>query len=124
MEGATEVGATQFDRVTEISRGHSSKQIRRSYLGTPIRKEEQQISRVVKRNYEGPNIIERKNDLKYYPDSVDPRTQTPRKKSQPIMGEDQPETLNQTSSLMEQVLERNNLIRALKQVIRHKGAAG
>ncbi len=40
------------------------------------------------------------------------------------MGEYRPQTLNEKSSLMEQVLERNNLIQALKQVTRNKGAAG
>jgi len=40
------------------------------------------------------------------------------------MGENRPQTLNEKSALMEQVLERNNLIQALKQVTRNKGAAG
>lgn len=40
------------------------------------------------------------------------------------MGKYRTQTLNEKSSLMEQVLERNNLIQALKQVTRNKGAAG
>jgi group II intron reverse transcriptase/maturase len=40
------------------------------------------------------------------------------------MGENRPQTLKEKSSLMVQVLERNNLIQALKQVTRNKGAAG
>jgi len=40
------------------------------------------------------------------------------------MRENRPQTLNRKSSLMVQVLERNNLIQALKQVTRNKGAAG
>ncbi len=40
------------------------------------------------------------------------------------MGENRAQTLNEKSSLMVQVLERNNLIQALKQVTRNKGAAG
>lgn len=102
MNGFTETGATLFDRATEISRRHSR----------------------MSSTSEGLNIIESKNDLKYYPDSVDPRTQNSSLKRQVIMGENPPKTLNEKSSLMEQVLERNNLIRALKQVTRNKGAAG
>ena len=40
------------------------------------------------------------------------------------MGENRPQTLNEKSSLMVQVLERNNLMQALKQVTRNKGSAG
>ncbi len=40
------------------------------------------------------------------------------------MGENRPQTLNEKSSLMVQVLVRNNLIQALKQVTRNQGAAG
>lgn len=40
------------------------------------------------------------------------------------MGENGPQALNVKSSLMNDVLDRNNLIRALKQITRNKGAAG
>ncbi len=40
------------------------------------------------------------------------------------MGENRLQALNEETSLMVQVLDRNNLIRALKQVTRNKGAAG
>jgi len=40
------------------------------------------------------------------------------------MGKSRAQTLNGNASLMEQVLERDNLILALKQVTRNKGVAG
>jgi hypothetical protein len=41
-----------------------------------------------------------------------------------VTGNQSQEEPNSVSPLMAQILERNNLIRAIKQVIRNKGAAG
>lgn len=64
--------------------------------------------------------------MKYPPTAADPRREVPPAKPEDerVMGESQPQDSSEDSSLMAQVVDRDNLLQALKQVKRNKGAAG
>ena len=62
--------------------------------------------------------------MKHYDVFTDPWTQSLKSERQPVVGEAYFHSSSEEISLMAQVLERDNLLQALKQVIRNKGAAG